>query len=888
MMMDAGAIEAAITHGDVARVRSLLWGATEEERAACATALGELLVDPGARLGWTWSPATAPQREVPQAVAYIAAAVGVAGGAVAAFHALHVEHHFDWGMNQPRDSAYEAIAGVLADRKPQWLAAFVRECLRPRPEGGFGWTLVRRLVRLGVIDRPGDWTYTASMVASARSGSALALMHADPGLLEDEVWRLFTEPAAAVALDGVSGAEWAGALARLSARGMLDRDRLLDESLEAFFRDFQPRRLGWYVVMHDALAPSAADMAPRAERYLALLGAQAKAGVTLGQQACGRLLNVGLLDPSAFLAASGPALLFPQKSVATAHLRLIGTLAASRPAIRDAALVTAAQAFGHQREDVQAAALKLLGKHGPSADLAASLTSPTSKDTLVARVPVVEDGAGVVLLLGRLMEDATDAVAVEQALAGAVRFAGMPLAKRIRLAVPVLKRARQVAADDPFEPFSGYAVRTDVARLALAWGTGVLPPAPEEGRPRGDYLEDGTTPRGTIAGIMSARIRAACELIIEGRPGLLLAEPEYADGSIGHQTLLERVAQLAVARGVPALADLEAALLRLAPGAGEEFWADWAWAAGDADLAEQARRAYDEASGATEFGIVALGPSLPSVLARPHTPDGELRDGPQPGAASRSWRMLTHLPATGDEQFLRNLGWASGARLEEVVAAWPLLCPGQPELIAAHLLGPISSGLESGRPAARVALAGIALPGRPFGQVGHLAMVAGLASGDASTRIAAAEVWTRASADRRLDPDLAASAMAEGIRGHAFRRARLADGLEHAAKDSVATRNVAAAALATVDALLARPAVPAAEPAVPTVVPVAVSTPAARTPTGLHLLLEVAARAVAAPGAAVDLPASVAALAVGQTSTKLAQAARRLAALASAQHGNGS
>jgi hypothetical protein len=156
-------------------------------------------------------------------------------------------------------------------------------------------------------------------------------------------------------------------------------------------------------------------------------------------------------------------------------------------------------------------------------------------------------------------------------------------------------------------------------------------------------------------------------------------------------------------------------------------------------------------------------------------------------------------------------------------------------------------------------------------------MVAGLASAEASTRIAAAEVWARASADRRLDPGLAASAMAEGIRGHAFKRARLADGLEHAAKGPVATRNVAAAALATVDALLARPAVPAV-PDVPAVVPVVTATPAFRQPTGLHLLLEVAARAVDVSGG-VDLPDSVAALAAGQASTKLAEAARRLTRL---------
>src|SRR5258708_3712838 len=94
---------------------------------------------------------------------------------------------------------------------------------------------------------------------------------------------------------------------------------------------------------------------------------------------CAKLLDAefpraGQLDPEAFLAASGSALLFPQKSVATAQLKLIGKLAADRAEVRDSAikdrpvkdraLATVAQAFAHQREDVQAAALKLIARHG--------------------------------------------------------------------------------------------------------------------------------------------------------------------------------------------------------------------------------------------------------------------------------------------------------------------------------------------------------------------------------------------------------------------------------------------------------------------------------------------------------------------------------------------
>jgi hypothetical protein len=58
---------------------------------------------------------------------------------------------------------------------------------------------------------------------------------------------------------------------------------------------------------------------------------------------------------------------------AISHILAAGTFkagksAASGPSVGELALATAAQAFAHQREDVQSAALKLIGKHGLPAD----------------------------------------------------------------------------------------------------------------------------------------------------------------------------------------------------------------------------------------------------------------------------------------------------------------------------------------------------------------------------------------------------------------------------------------------------------------------------------------------------------------------------------------
>ena len=92
----------------------------------------------------------------------------------------------------------------------------------------------------------------------------------------------------------------------------------------------------------------------------------------------------------------------------------------------------------------------------------------------------------------------------------------------------------------------------------------------------------------------------------------------------------------------------------------------------------------------------------------------------------------------------------------------PLLAPHQPELIAAHLLRPLSDGLEPGRSAATVAVNCLAPARRPFGRVGHFALVTGLASAEPDTRVTAASAWTRVVQDGRLDPVLAADAITLG------------------------------------------------------------------------------------------------------------------------------
>ena len=940
MSAPAAAVEAAVRAEDVSAVRELLADATEADRRALAKALKPLLAGPEWELpepivftsiedglafirsqmtatmrGEEPEPPTGERerrewRQLSRTPAFAALAVGVAGGRAATGRALDEcrgrDHHVS-------DAEWAAVAGVLADRNPPWLAELVDARLSDdwRHRSAGSWSLARRLVRIDAIDRPVVPEYGAVMVwrlaqppplsgpipagydqpmpePAGTGGDLLArAILRDSGLLEHEVWRLFTDPGVGKEMESAIGwgrltvgEQWADALLELAGHGHLDRDRLLDECLDAFLRDFPPNHMGWYASFHDRLGPSDDEVAARSARYLALLAARSKPGVWLGQRMCAELLDAdfpgaelpeaGRLDPEAFLAASGPALLFPQKSVATAQLKLIGKLAAGRPEVRDRALTdralaTAAQAFAHQRVDVQAAALKLIAKHGVPRDasaraavveLASALSPvlwpdatalglvPAPQTPAVSPVPAaaeeglvagVEEADELVLLLTQLMEDASDALAVEQALAGAVRLAALPLAERAEAARPLLKRARKQALNDFAGPFSGHAIRADVGWLTWTWGTGELPPASTMEH-LGWHPEGHDTPWQSrrpkiLSGILSARIGEACTLIAAGRALQLLAEPEFADGTISPGELAARQALWATAELTPCRYDLEAARLRAAPGADEELALEPSVTLPRAGFRAMPWERFTEG-----------GTGLHARLARV----------PESASAPYCWLLLTHLAhPLDDRQFAVG---HMGIRLDEMIAAWHLLCPHNPELIAAHLLSPLSDGLGPGRNAAGTAVRGLASLAGEFGKICHLALVTGLSAASAEVRIAAADAWTQIAGEGRLDPALAAGALEFGVTCGMLKLSRVADGLGHAAPDPVASAGIAQACLTVTVALL--PAKPA----------------------GLHLLLELAAQASTVSGLP-ELPAPVAALTRSKGTSKLAEAARRLTRL---------
>lgn len=406
MVIDAEQLRDAVLAGDVRQVRNLLRDATEADRRACAESLKEFLISPELHrrpTGRDYDRLSMQERVLLArrltrvSAAIVAVKSGLADDLSAALAAA--DGVFDW-IN-PTEDDFDEIANVYADRRPPWLAELVDHRLQQdfvgpsvfmTGQGGLeAWQMARRLVRLGAIARPAIAQYTTRMPVSlyherwehwvyTENAQIVLLFHplegllADPGLLEDEVWRLFEVPGAASALAECKGT-WEEALATLSERGLLDRGRLLDACLEAFTRDFARAQVSWYATFHDRMAPTLDEMEVRTSKYLALLATNHTHGVALAQRACDRLLAARRLPAADLIAVSPLVLLLPHKGVVIRQLKLLEKVA-GEPSLRPQALATAAGAFEHARLDIQEAALNLISKFGmPEAAEAASISA---------------------------------------------------------------------------------------------------------------------------------------------------------------------------------------------------------------------------------------------------------------------------------------------------------------------------------------------------------------------------------------------------------------------------------------------------------------------------------------------------------------------------------
>ncbi|MFC8190058.1 DUF6493 family protein [Cellulomonas sp. NPDC057328] len=743
----------------------------------------------------------------------------------------------------------ELAAQVLADRDPSWLTTLDRGDAVP-------FRVLRALLRRGVLEPPlGDDYVLAAVHTLARRGvhasAVLDAVRADPGLVDDVVWRLLTTERAGRALQRIDEfllapteqfgtplppcpeATWRHALVTLSSTGELDRDRLLDACLTALGADWSAADLVWFVRLHAALAPTLDETAARTSVYAGLVTRTAGGPVTVGLDALRTLERAGRLPPATFLAVAPAVLARSEKGSASAALRLLRALAAREPAATHEVVEVVQAACEHPHATVREDATRLLADLGAAP--AAAAEDPGLPDTLppdlpaVAPVRPVRDADELLELLVALVEGVRDPLALERAHEGVVRLrdAHPPVG-----AAAVVARARAVVAEfDPYRDWLPRSERVELARLVLVWLDGAEPAPRNRGRPHPQRRWFAGRVSDRSLGAAVARRGDEVARAVRTGGGALVSLPSGSDGSLDADVL---AARLAAPGHRPVRHDVGLALLRVPAGQLDALGTHLA---------------------PSPEGAAAL------PLLRGWRPDWQRVQGVCDDAAPETWARAvawqdgrTRLGRDDDlvALVLDRHDPLRGAPDEQgdEVTSWPWFTGDRPDLLASHAHPGLLLATSDGRSDMVLpVLDAFASTARSVGPPTCSALVLAAASGDGTVRIGAA--------------DAVAALASRGLLGGAVLgaqvRALVADGTVVGGRVVATLREAARAGAAAADVVL--DALVAALPDV-----------AGRRDA--HLWVDAVAEVATARGQSPALPDAL--LARGRGSSALARAVRRV------------
>ncbi len=472
-------------------------------------------------------------------------------------------------------------------------------------------SVARRLIVDGAANKPTSDAYTIALIAApgtfdpAGSGDPMAALFAsvldvlrlNPEL-QDDVWRIFEVEGAGenslAAHDKYRARNtrsWSHALVALAADGTLDRDRLLDASLDAQQRGFAHFRAQWFSAFHEALNPTLDERASRSDRYLALSTGTVGPTVSMALKALATVQRAGRLDAANAVDGLGTALLTPAKGSALRALTLVTAAVHREPGLLSRATPHVVAALGHPALEVQRAAVTQLRAWHPTAppDVMADVMMQRAgchaavigelDDWLGAAPP--DDGRGR-RPSTRYVRDAPVPVDAVEWLASARRVTPVADADEFfELASATLEHP--TSADDlervvTFLAEHGPELATSpqattlarrAAKLAGRWDRPVrgmlaelvgaafghpIDAAPVSAR------ESDPSRRPVLGDLLAARVGSLARALASGRPFTPLASPTHVGGMIDPVVFAHR---LRSSERMPA--ELVCAMLRLAP-----------------------------------------------------------------------------------------------------------------------------------------------------------------------------------------------------------------------------------------------------------------------------------------------------------------------------------
>lgn len=298
----------------------------------------------------------------------------------------------------------DALRHLLLVRRPAWADEWIAQQLEEQ-EGRWqflspiNWTLVRRLMRAGVIRRPAVDGYTRLMAVQG-AGDFDPVSDAD--MLQTDIWQLFVVENAGFSwvpekkalanppkhepgepyyqrIPRLEG--WPRVLLDLAKKGRIERGRLIDETLAALWRDFRPEYRMGFVRFLDHLELTADEMAAREAVFREFLRHDHGPVVGKAIEVLKQIHEACRLDVAEFLKAVPTALGVLDKGRLKSTLSLVDRIAKQAPAELPWAALAVVPALNHESTELQDHAVKLLTKWKAAEatlDLSPVLASATS------------------------------------------------------------------------------------------------------------------------------------------------------------------------------------------------------------------------------------------------------------------------------------------------------------------------------------------------------------------------------------------------------------------------------------------------------------------------------------------------------------------------------
>ena len=499
----------------------------------------------------------------------------------------------------PRDGF---IVDVVRTLQPDWANDWAQQLVENEPRM---FSNIRLLYEAGLCEKPKSDGYILGMIESLpgwrvgptglwdKDTSLADRIRNTPDIRDEDIWRLFeVEGGGDLSLatfDKYMGGKkvggWTAALVELAADGTLNRDRLLDASLNALERDFAQFRAGWFSRFHEYLEPSLDERAARLDQYLHLLGSAIPPTVSFALKAVALLDKADRLPPEDAIAHLRPVLHARAKGTVNIGLRLLATATKRKPDAAMQAALLATEALIHETADVQKKVLDLIESLGGTGDtvvveamrayaeaIAPSLrhryeemagsndqsAKPEERHLPGAPLEIVElqpitsfDELNSAWL--RVLEDPSEPLEIERVIAALARHGADKPENFAKVIGPLVKRAGAIVKREPED-----RLQLHIAWLALAYSMNADIDI-ETAEATNKRL------RVSLETVFARRNRDILAHIRGGYRLPLVSAPTDNRGFVAAEQLIARYGNYKSNKIEPGKSDIVLALLRLAP-----------------------------------------------------------------------------------------------------------------------------------------------------------------------------------------------------------------------------------------------------------------------------------------------------------------------------------